>query len=485
MSKSKMQARTVLDWLRFTIPYEYDKNDSIPYLSNNCNPLRAYHVKTESAQSLLYAVINALSMDGVNYTDASIQGLANLSKASLGYDGTWVICHVRVMYKEMKEYMPLSQIKMGVCVEISSHGLRDIENSKDFTTWNAWLKNFKDIFPNAQCTRIDLASDFFKDLHHLTPRGLRDIALGKGHRKIVSLPKYHNYIERIDSKAQQVVGSCYYIGDRRNSYMLRAYDKYEERLFAHGDSWLKHHKIKNWTRYEIQCNKKTASHVIGLLANGVSAAQIWLDLIRKLMYIEASPSDKKHGRSRFIEVQVYSVKKRDFIKKVVEVPYWWAEFVDFNNIPSFDYTGKTPHWTYDRHMDWIGRAVLPSFIKDLIAVIYEGGDPDTYFNHIINQGMSKLQPRDVDDIVNYLKSIKVSKFKKNNNQFAFTKTITQISDRVTGMIGQRLYDMRNDGKFDKESLHQIQLQNYIDFINEYGIANDIAKLRANGVIGNK
>ena len=99
--------------------------------------------------------------------------------------------------------------------------------------------------------------------------------------------------------------------------------------------------------------------------------------------------------------------------------------------------------------------------------------------------MSKLQPKDVDDIVNYLKSIKVSKFKKNNNQFTFTKTITQISDRVTGMIGQRLYDMRNDGKFDKESLHQIQLQNYIDFVNEYGIANDIAKLRANGVIGDK
>ena len=68
MAGRPSRTRCVLDWLRITIPYAYNENDKITdYLSKNNNLQTAYRVSETSAQDLIYAVINTLGLDGVNY----------------------------------------------------------------------------------------------------------------------------------------------------------------------------------------------------------------------------------------------------------------------------------------------------------------------------------------------------------------------------------------------------------------------------------
>ena len=112
----------------------------------------------------------------------------------------------------------------------------------------------------------------------------------------------------------------------------------------------------------------------------------------------------------------------------------------------------------------------------------QGGNVDTYLNHLLDQGMSKLQPKDIDDLVHYAKQIRQSKFYKTNNQFEFTETINHLSDRLTGMIKQRLYDLRNEAKMNASALDEIRFEEYQNFVHEHGISNNYYNLKGTGVI---
>lgn len=125
---------------------------------------------------------------------------------------------------------------------------------------------------------------------------------------------------------------------------------------------------------------------------------------------------------------------------------------------------------------------MPTFIKDLLVQIIQGGDVDTYLNHLLDQGMTKLSPRDIDDIVHYAKEIRQSNFYKTDNQFEFTKTVDRIADRFTGMVEARVYDFRNKDKFNGDDLEPIKIQEYEDFISEHGISNNYYNLKGKGVI---
>ena len=472
--------RCVLDWLRITIPYKYDENDTISnYLSNNNNPMTAYRVHEHSAEALIYAVINCLGLDGVNYTNASIASLTKLEKANYGYSGTYVIGHARIMYKQARKYMPLSSIKMGVCLELSSHALRDIEQSSSFTNWIDFFRNVKEFFPNDRFARIDLACDFFKDIKRLSAEGLHRLLKDKKIKFVTtsrSNPRYQGHICNGKDHAETV-----YINSPKSRFMLRVYNKFVERIESHGDAWLKHNRIKNWVRWEVQYNADSAPDVAARIIQGEDPASIWHDTIYRLMSFQVSPTivstNRKH---KYVKVDWLN----PFSKKVerVWVPTWWNDFMGDNHIPKFDFSGKSPHYTYDKHMNWIGKCVLPTFIKDLLVQIIQGGDVDTYLNHLLDQGMTKLSPRDIDDIVHYAKEIRQSNFYKTDNQFEFTKTVDRIADRFTGMVEARVYDFRNKDKFNGDDLEPIKIQEYEDFISEHGISNNYYNLKGKGVI---
>lgn len=470
----------MLDWLRVTIPYEYDKFDTInDYLSSNNNLMKAYRVKTESARSLIYAVINALSLDGENYTNSSIASLTKLERALYGYSGTYVLGHIRIMYKTARNYMPLSHIRMGICLELSSHALRDIEQSDSFTNWIAFFQNIKRFFPNARFTRIDIASDFFKDMKRLSAEGLHRLLKDKNIDFITtsrSKPRYQGSIYKKKDHAETV-----YIGAPQSRYMLRVYNKFYERIESHGDTWLKANNIKNWVRWEVQFNADSAPNVADEIANGVSPAVIWHDAISKLMSFQVSDVIVgKNHKKQYVKVDWQTPVSKKL--KEVWVPKFWNDFLDEDHIPKFDYSGKTPHYTYDKHMNWVSRCVLPAFVKDLIVQIMQGGDVDVYLNHLLDQGMTKLKPRDIDNIVQYAKQIRRSEFYKTDNQFEFTKTVNSIADRFTGMVEARIYDLRNREKFELGDLDEIKIQEYDDFMREHGISNNFANLKGTGVI---
>lgn len=470
----------MLDWLRVTIPYEYDKFDTIDdYLSSNNNLMKAYRVKTESAKSLIYAVINALSLDGENYTNSSIASLTKLERALYGYSGTYVLGHIRIMYKTARNYMPLSQIRMGVCLELSSHALRDIEQSDSFTNWIAFFQNIKRFFPNARFTRIDIASDFFKDMKRLSAEGLHRLLKDKKIDFVTtsrSKPRYQGSICKKKDHAETV-----YIGAPQSRYMLRVYNKFYERIESHGDAWLKANNIKNWVRWEVQFNADSAPNVADEIANGVSPSQIWHDAISKLMSFQVSDVIVgKNHKKQYVKVNWQTPISKKL--KEVWVPKFWNDFLEEDHIPKFDYSGKTPHYTYDKHMNWVSRCVLPAFVKDLIVQIMQGGDVDVYLNHLLDQGMTKLKPQDIDNIVQYAKQIRRSEFYKTDNQFEFTKTVNSIADRFTGMVEARIYDLRNRKKFELGDLDEIKIQEYDEFMREHGISNNFANLKGTGVI---
>lgn len=474
------KTRCVLDWLRITIPYEYDENDTISdYLSNNNNPMTAYRVSETSAEALIYAVINCLGLDGVNYTNASIASLVKLEKANYGYSGTYVIGHARIMYKQARKYMPLSSIKMGVCLELSSHALRDIEQSSSFTNWIDFFQNVKKFFPNARFARIDVACDFFKDMKRLSAEGLHRLLKDKKINFVTtsrSDPRYQGSIHNGKDHAETV-----YINSPQSRFMLRVYNKFFERIESHGDAWLKHNRIKNWVRWEVQYNADSAPDVAERIIQGEDPASIWHDTIYRLMSFQVPDTIVgKNQKHKYVKVDWLN----PFSKKIeqVWVPTWWNDFMDDNHIPKFDFSGKSPHYTYDKHMDWIGKCVLPAFVKDLLVQILQGGDVDTYLNHLLDQGMTKLSPKDIDDIVHYAKEIRQSDFYKTDNQFQFTKTVNQIADRFTGMVEARVYDFRNRDKLNVDDLEPIKIQEYEDFIKEHGISNNYYNLKGKGVI---
>lgn len=479
MAGRPKRTRTVLDWLRVTIPYKYDPNDCIKdYLSDNNNAMTAYRVK-DTTKDLIYSVINVLSLDGVNYTNASVATMNRLERAMFNYSGTFVIGHARIMYKQARKYMPLSSIKMGICLELSSHALRDIEQSEHFTNWIEFFQNIKHYFPDARFTRIDIASDYFKDMKRLSAEGLHRLLKDKKIDFVTtsrSAPRYQGSI--VDKKD---TGETVYIQSPTSSYMLRVYNKKVERINSHGDAWLKHNKIKHWVRWEIQYNADSAPQVADEIINGVDPAWIWHDTINKLMSFQVSDAVVgKNHKHQYVKVKWLSPRTKKL--KDVWVPKWWDDFMSSQHIPHFDMSGKTPHWTYDKHMDWIAKCVLPTFSKDLIVQIMQGGDVDTYLNHLIDQGMSKLKPKDIDDIMHYASQIRASEFYKTDSQFAFTKLIKHVSDRITGMIEARVYNLRNQNKVNADDLTEIKIEEYDVYCQEHGLSNNYYNLKGTGVI---
>lgn len=482
MAGRPSRTRCVLDWLRITIPYAYNENDKITdYLSKNNNLQTAYRVSETSAQDLIYAVINTLGLDGVNYTNASIASLNKLEDALYGYDGTYVIGHARIMYKKPLCFMTKSSINMGICLELSSHALRDIEQSEYFTDWVTFFQNVRHYFPDARFSRIDIATDYFKDMKRLSAEGLHRLLKDKKINFISSSRSNPRYQGKVDKKTKKDIGESVYIQSPTSAFMLRVYNKYQERLYSHGDAWLKKNKIKNWVRWEVQYNADSAPKVADEIINGTDPAWIWHETVSHLMSFQVPASIvKTNQKGKYVKVDWRGPRSKK-IKKVW-VPDWWDEFLDKDHVPTFDFSGKTPHWTYDRHMEWLGKCVLPTFVKDLLVQILQGGNVDAYLNHLLDQGMSKLQPKDIDDLVTYSRQIQASDFCKTDNQFKFTKTVKQIGDRFTGMVSARIYDQRNKLKITQDDLQEIKLHDYEVFIKEHGISNNYFNLQGKGVI---
>lgn len=479
MARPKLKDRTVLDWLRFTIPYKYDESDCVTVLSANNNKLKKYKVDGTSTRDLLYSIVNVLGLDGINYTNASVGTLEKLESASYGYTGTFVLGHCRIMYREPTEYMALDQIRMGICVELSSHALRDIEQSVSFTGWIDFFGNIRDFFPDARFTRIDIASDFFRDLKWLSAEGFHRLLKTKRFTVCLnskSLPRFQGSVKNYKDIAETV-----YIRRPTSSYMLRIYNKFDERINFHGDVWLKKNNIKHWTRWEIQYNSDSAPQVADQIMLGVNPATIWHDTICQLISVQVPASAVgTNQKKKFVKVPWRKPRARKAVS--VWVPVWWYDFIDAEHIPVFDITGKQPHYTYDKHMSWIGRCVLPTMVKDLLVQIVQGGDLNAYLNHVLSQGLSKLTPKDVDDVLKYAKQIRASKFYKLDNQFDFTQAIEGIADKFTGMAEARIYERRNEAVKDMGINNSIAFVPYDDYLHRHGSANNKANLKGTGVI---
>src|SRR5699024_12839481 len=107
-------------------------------------------------------------------------------------------------------------------------------------------KTLKKYFPDASIARIDIASYFFKDMGHLSAEGLHRLLKNK--RYFVKLssrsaPRYKGLVRNHKDVAETV-----YINKPQSAYMLRRYNKFEERVYSHIDAWRKNKSIMTWLR---------------------------------------------------------------------------------------------------------------------------------------------------------------------------------------------------------------------------------------------
>src|SRR5699024_12872720 len=137
-------------------------------------------------------------------------------------------------------------------------------------------KTLKKYFPDASIARIDIASYFFKDMGHLSAEGLHRLLKNK--RYFVKLssrsaPRYQGLVRDHKDVAETV-----YINKPQSAYMLRVYNKFEERVYSHGDARLNNNGINDWLRWEIQANGESAPSSLSrwFLVSYVHVSKIFL-----------------------------------------------------------------------------------------------------------------------------------------------------------------------------------------------------------------
>src|SRR5699024_11996721 len=134
----------------------------------------------------------------------------------------------------------------------------------------------KKYFTIARLVKNYIDSEFCKDKGHLSADVLH--ILLKNKRYFVKLssrsaPRYQGLVRDHKDVAETV-----YINKPQSAYMLRVYNKFEERVYSHGDARLNNNGINDWLRWEIQANGESAPSSLSrwFLVSYVHVSKIFL-----------------------------------------------------------------------------------------------------------------------------------------------------------------------------------------------------------------
>lgn len=310
------ESRTLLDWFSFTAPAATPIGDLVP------------------------------NGDRLNWV--------TLDHGMHGYKSQVQCGDIRILSEGSQE--------MGVHVQISGQGCRQIENAG--TTWEDESFNWPDyvrwvLANDWKVTRIDPCVDLVGEdllLADLQP------ALAAGH---ATSRWKHNSDAGKRKFTGEAVGNGIQYGERGSRLYGRHYDKALEQSRRPGAD-----KITiGWERIELECKRDAAMLVAHMFADGLDAGQIVAGVLADyIQYRTPTGSDSNRRRWEMLPA--------------------WARFLD--NCARLILATAPPDRSVDSIIRWVDRVVSKNLA---IIVAAKGGDLD-YLTQFVTAGRRRMKPTD-------------------------------------------------------------------------------------------
>jgi len=268
------------------------------------------------------------------------EGWMLMPSGRFGYRGHYRRGNVSVLFDGSAD--------MGVHVDISGKGCREIEGAAWFPGWQEWLGWLLE-FEEVSVTRLDLAFD-----DHDLILSMDEIRQSLLDGRIVSRWKTGRYMQEVGISTGGVESDTVYLGSRSSDTMLRLYDKGKQL------------GTESFVRCELETKRKKAQQAARLVVErGMS---VFAAVLSSLVDFKAS-EQKDVNRSRW------------------QTASWWARFV--GAVEKVRLSVAPAVRTVEEVYEWFCRQVAPS-----LAVIFTvfGGDLDA-LTGIINHGRSRWKDK--------------------------------------------------------------------------------------------
>lgn len=380
--RKAQEDRLLVDWLRIVFPYDYVVTSSV-YRSKRGNDIGEAMLE-KSPHEFVTDVVNFLLL-GANWNWENVESQWAVQEFPLwNYDYMLQRGNIKLLYNSPRAnrldeeafFLPENRAKMGVALEISGQGVRELEAYMDDLnwTWNRFFNGLYEKFPKARITRLDLALDTFRRNRKATPRNMRNLANGG---LISSKCTYSKFFEQIENRTGEIQGETYYLG--KSPVQLRVYDKRAERIYSHGDTML---EVPFWVRWELQLMEHKSQGIARAMADGEKMSDLYFDMLSGHLSVLPKPKEKE--------------KNPDL--KIAE---WWSEFVDIESRRKLNLCRPCPPNVYQRKLDWIDKQVAMTLYQQLWVHKFVGNDWKQLLRHWIEQGKAKLSDEDFKQMVTY------------------------------------------------------------------------------------
>lgn len=227
---------------------------------------------------------------------------------------------------------------MGCHLEMTGQGCRQYEsfNLLDWQTFFAMILDNMEV----NITRLDLAID------DVIPYFTTQMVVNKLKRKHVkSKFRYWNRFEKGVISTGDVISNTIYFGQATSDFMVRIYDKKQERLAKGYDV-----KVKDWVRTELQLRRKRAYDTAAIIAySDYRLGEIISGILKE--YINFLVPSKDSNKARW---------------KICD---WWLNYL--GDVAPLKIARKSPDYSIERSANWINFSVTPTLAMLLIAFDYD------------------------------------------------------------------------------------------------------------------
>lgn len=425
------QDRVLVDWLTVVISIPANQSDKDPWESEH-HKILPLQKRAISASQVAKQLLAILQLDG---TETNFD-YWKLSGSAFPYDVAYVRDGFKLFFTCDND-SPTTRQKMGIRLDCQGRGCRYISAAlaRQGKTWQDLFKDLAFVFGEyLHVTRIDVARDYTKKDYHLTPQSLYkrlehtrcvNAGLKKGLPQVLTKKENFSFTQSAKVSGENT-GSTLYVGKPGNQLLLRVYDKLAERVYHHGDTWLKKN-LKFWVRYEFECHGEIAEKCVSALASGMTGGDVWVSCMARTMTI--LPTKLEFDRKKTTQIEVKKKKKTE----LVSVPTWWADFVG----EGVDQLGLTvsARERPDLYSDkWLETTVAHTIFGRLITEKMLGGDPAGLLRHWLEQGSKQLSQKDIDNIKTVCQGLYQGSGKPS------TKFAKDWTDNAEKIFGKKLRD---------------------------------------------
>lgn len=286
--------------------------------------------------------------------------------------------------------IPDDILGMGVQLEITGSGLRTLEDKLNYINKdiNWFCKRFKQQFPTARVTRIDINRDIFNGSRNITPSSMLN-ALKR--RQVICTSSVAKSVSEYQIKTGDNIGETLYIGID-GVKQLKIYDKKAERIRRHGEKWLEEDE-STWIRWEYKLADNYAKYAFDKIANGHTPKVVFHNLL--IGHLKVVTRE---------QVELYDKHKIE-TKEKMKPTQWWYKFSqceDSRYTPTSGLTVGTKYGLWDQKMRFLERNVSRTFSEMLLVMLLLEGDVKSFLTQLLSEGKKRMSVSDKKNLMSLL-----------------------------------------------------------------------------------